>query len=247
MYEYALDPDNVEDAQKFLGDSEIGKKVAEFKKTLDDKDKKLNEEFESKKNELLTLDSNRRDLRNTNIIRNEAKKRQEEKENKQQESQPSLPAQAEPQPSLPAQAEPQSSLPAQAEPQSSLPAQAEPQPSLPAQTESKPSLPQPEARPDASSVGQIGNMIGGKYPSLLKIQTGGVIDEIRGLGKTDMDKLEESTAKLEKEYEFIHSSIGKLLSRESDVQETSLALDEYGKYGEKITISYIFKYITSKG
>ena len=31
MYEYALDPDNVDDAEKFLGNSEIGKKVADFK------------------------------------------------------------------------------------------------------------------------------------------------------------------------------------------------------------------------
>ena len=62
-----------------------------------------------------------------------------------------------------------------------------------------------------------------------------------------MDKLEESTTKLEKEYEFIHDSISKLLSRESDVQETTLALDEYGKnMGEKITIFDIFEHITSK-
>ena len=33
MYEYALDPDNVDDAEKFLGNSEIGKKVADFKNT----------------------------------------------------------------------------------------------------------------------------------------------------------------------------------------------------------------------
>ena len=58
--------------------------------------------------------------------------------------------------------------------------------------------------------------------------------ELSGINKSKMDKLEEGTTKLEEEYKYIHKSIEKLLSREAEVQDSTLALEEYGKtMGEK--------------
>ena len=63
-----------------------------------------------------------------------------------------------------------------------------------------------------------------------------------------MDLLEEKTATMETQYDYIHNSIERLLSRESDIQESAFALEEYGKnMGEKLQYLTYLNVLHQKG